>query len=318
MAMVLIDGENFRAKLGEVFKTSGRPKPSWYSYNFKGLFERVLGDIKIERKVFYFAKIQEHPNTLEKSRQLIEEQRLLKTHLEKQGFEVILAGRVQGQFEKVFFKKKILVFKEKGVDVRIAVDMVCMACDKKTDEIILGSSDSDLHPAVNEVKRRSVKCIYLGFETSSNVGLSRNAGRTILIRNSEVLKFSSQKTILVDAVDCFVDKDGLIFKQMQEMLNSFPNKKVLLTGANDEQFKTFGLDKMPYEVFTLKHNPEKTDPEYYRKMLSHFGLSAEDVVYFEHNPEAVKSAESVGIKTYFYDSEKKDLPPLKDFLTQNV
>lgn len=126
------------------------------------------------------------------------------------------------------------------------------------------------------------------------------------------------KTILVDAVDAFIieDKgDFKIFKEMHDLLETFPNRKIILTGANDEQFKKFGLDKMPYEVFTLKHNPEKTDSKYYEIMLKHFNLSKDDVVYFEHNPDAVKSAQSVGIKTYYYNSDKKDLKVLKDFLS---
>jgi len=53
-------------------------------------------------------------------------------------------------------------------------------------------------------------------------------------------------------------------------------------------------------------------------MLQHFSLSKDEVVYFEHNPEAVKSAESVGIKSYYYDPEKKDLEALKKFLTENL
>jgi HAD superfamily hydrolase (TIGR01509 family) len=130
------------------------------------------------------------------------------------------------------------------------------------------------------------------------------------------------KTILVDAVDCFVieKEDGTfhIFKEMQNLLENFPNKKIILTGANDEQFKKFGLDKMPWEVFTLKHNPEKTNPEYYKIMLQKFNLSPEDVIYFEHNSDAVKSAQSVGINTFYYDNDKKDLTALKQFLDENL
>ena len=130
------------------------------------------------------------------------------------------------------------------------------------------------------------------------------------------------KTILVDAVDCFVieKEDGTfhIFKKMQDLLENFPNKKIILTGANDEQSKKFGLDKMPWEVFTLKHNPEKTNPEYYRILLQRFNLSPEDVIYFEHNPDAVKSAQSVGINTFYYDNDKKDLTALKQFLDENL
>jgi len=38
--------------------------------------------------------------------------------------------------------------------------------------------------------------------------------------------------------------------------------------------------------------------------VKNFDLKSDDVVYFEHNPEAVKSAQSVGIKTHFLDNEK--------------
>ena len=129
------------------------------------------------------------------------------------------------------------------------------------------------------------------------------------------------KTILVDAVDAFIiEKEGdfKVFKEMHDLLESFPNRKILLTGADDESSKKYGLNKMPYEVFTLKHDPEKTDPKYYKIMLKHFGLNKNDVVYFEHSPEALKSAQSVGIKAYCYDSNKKDLKALKDFLTRNL
>ncbi|EKD95357.1 MAG: hypothetical protein ACD_24C00510G0001, partial [uncultured bacterium] len=101
-------------------------------------------------------------------------------------------------------------------------------------------------------------------------------------------------------------------------LETYPNRKIILTGANDEQFKLFGLDKMPYEVFTLKHNPEKTDPRYFKTLLKKFNLRAGEVVYFEHNPEAVKSAQSVGITSYYYDPDKKDLDSLKIFIDNNL
>ena len=126
------------------------------------------------------------------------------------------------------------------------------------------------------------------------------------------------KTILVDAVYCFVFNTGEIYKEIHDLLETYPNRKIILTGANDEQFKKFGLDKMPYEVFTLNHNPEKTDPSYYQKMLEQFGLRSDEVIYFEHNPEAVKSAQSVGINSYFFDYDRKDLNGLKEFLDKNL
>jgi FMN phosphatase YigB (HAD superfamily) len=129
------------------------------------------------------------------------------------------------------------------------------------------------------------------------------------------------KTILVDAIGALITEkvDGWgVFKEMHVLLETFPNKKIILTGANDEQFRKFNLTNMPYEVFTLKHDPEKSDPLYYKKMLERFSLLATDVVYFEHDTDSVKSARSVGITTHHYHTEKKDLDLLKSFLVENL
>lgn len=126
------------------------------------------------------------------------------------------------------------------------------------------------------------------------------------------------KTILVDAIHALVTSKGELFQAMIDLLDQYPNPKIVLTGANDEQFQKFRLDRVPYPVFTLKHNPEKSDPSYFRKMLEHFGLAPADVVYFEHNLEAAESARSVGITTYHYESEKNDLAALKTFIDQSL
>lgn len=125
------------------------------------------------------------------------------------------------------------------------------------------------------------------------------------------------KVILVDAINTFVIKDQGVNMEMQTLLDSYNNKKIVLTNADDEQIKKFGLDKLPYEVFTLKHNPDKSDSSYYEKMLDYFNLNIDDVVYFEHNIEAVKSARSVGINTYHYNDNEKDLTGLRNFLDKN-
>jgi hypothetical protein len=47
-------------------------------------------------------------------------------------------------------------------------------------------------------------------------------------------------------------------------------------------------------------------------------LDAKDVIYFEHNAEAVKSAQSIGILTFHYDKDKKDLDALRKFIDENL
>ena len=188
--ILLIDGENFKGKIKGIFKETGGKHPVWHEYNFKGLLDKVLSGIDVQKRVFYFARLKIHEESMEKSRQLIEEQRLLKNHLEQLGFDVVLTGRVRGQMENDARGRKALVFKEKGVDVKIAVDMVTLACDKKAKGIIVGSSDSDLQPAIKEIRDRKITCVYLGFESQPNKGLTFTTNRTILIRNSEVLEFA--------------------------------------------------------------------------------------------------------------------------------
>jgi FMN phosphatase YigB (HAD superfamily) len=129
------------------------------------------------------------------------------------------------------------------------------------------------------------------------------------------------KTILVDAVECFIvekDKKFEVFQEMFNLLEKYQNKKIVLTGADDKGIEKYGLNKIPYEFFTLKHNPEKTNPEYYKILLNDFNLKKDEVIYFEHNIDAVKSAQSVGINTYYYDNNKKDLESLQKFLDENL
>lgn len=48
------------------------------------------------------------------------------------------------------------------------------------------------------------------------------------------------KTILVDIVDTFVIETGGtfgIFKEMHDLFETFENRKIILTGANDEHFQ---------------------------------------------------------------------------------
>lgn len=67
------------------------------------------------------------------------------------------------------------------------MDLVSLACDGGINTAILCSSDSDLQPAVKELKQRGVKVIYLGFENNPNKGLAYTTDRTVLLRNPEVI-----------------------------------------------------------------------------------------------------------------------------------
>jgi uncharacterized LabA/DUF88 family protein len=144
--------------------------------------------MKVAEKRYYAARLRlypQYPETHKVSRKLILKQRIQKTNLEKLGFRYIIAGNVRPQKVKTDGKAKI-IFKEKGVDVKVAIDILANACDKFIDTAILCSSDSDLQPVIKEVRGRGIKVIYLGFEVNPNKGLAYTTNRTILIRNSEI------------------------------------------------------------------------------------------------------------------------------------
>ena len=125
------------------------------------------------------------------------------------------------------------------------------------------------------------------------------------------------KTILVDAWNTLVF-DWKIHKEIQELLDTFSNPKIVLTNATPEKQIQLGLVNLPYPLFSLSNNPSKTDPKYFETMLNHFSLNREKVVYFEHNLDAVKSAQSLGIEVYHYDASKRDIEWVKSFLEQNL
>ncbi len=126
------------------------------------------------------------------------------------------------------------------------------------------------------------------------------------------------KTILVDAIGALVLKDVGIFKEMKKLLDAYPNRKIVVTMAPDELMEKFGLNALPYEVFTSKLDPKKSEPAFYKKVLEHYDLKPYEVISFEHNPEAAESARSIGIVSYYYDETTQDLKALKDFIDTNL
>lgn len=125
------------------------------------------------------------------------------------------------------------------------------------------------------------------------------------------------KTILVDAYRTFVTDDW-INTEMQNLLDSYSNKKIILTNADEDKQKKLWLVNLPYSLFTLSFNPEKSDPKYFEIFLKEYNLNINNVIYFEHNIDAVNSAKSIWINTYHYDHEKQDLKALEQFLNENI
>lgn len=187
--ILFIDGENFLHKIRDVLKKNSvdLKKIDLTQININFLLEKSFAKQPISKKIFYAAKLHTHPETKQQSEKLIKFQRKLRNNLINQEIDFEMAGHVRGQEVRVDSKTKV-IFKEKGVDVKIAVDLVAMAADKVLTTAILCSSDSDLQPAVKELRKRNVEVVYLGFEFQPNKGLTFTTNRTVLFRNSEILE----------------------------------------------------------------------------------------------------------------------------------
>ncbi len=86
-------------------------------------------------------------------------------------------------------------YKEKGTDVKIAVDLIVGAVDNLYDTAILVSSDTDLILAIQYVKYRGKKSEYVGFSHAPSLGMQKYADFSILLRLEDIEKFK-EKTLL--------------------------------------------------------------------------------------------------------------------------
>jgi predicted DNA-binding protein with PD1-like motif len=74
------------------------------------------------------------------------------------------------------------------------------------------------------------------------------------------------KTILVDARNTLFTSSG-VNTELVVCLDEFTNTKIVVTNANSDEKKQFGIVETIYEVFSLEHNPNKTDPHYFIQLL---------------------------------------------------
>jgi uncharacterized LabA/DUF88 family protein len=96
----------------------------------------------------------------------------------------IKAGRI------VYDSGKI---REKGVDVKIAVDMVVGAFENHYDTAIIVSSDTDLVPALKYVKYKKKQIEYIGFSHRPSFGLISVAHIRRLLLPQDIKKFIKLK-----------------------------------------------------------------------------------------------------------------------------
>lgn len=177
-AIVFIDGGNFYFQLKKLTtKLDGKYK--LLNFNF-GEFSKwlVLPNELVEAR-YYIGAINQQNNN-EKSTKMYADQQRLFMNLQKQDIKVVLGELIQHSDKS---------YHEKGVDVRIAVEMIRMARQDKYDIAYLLSSDTDLVPAVEEVLSIGKKVYYIGISERQSFGLAKASNETRLLRAEEVKDF---------------------------------------------------------------------------------------------------------------------------------
>lgn len=124
MDVAFIDGENTKGRIREVFSKYKQTLPPWEKYDFKGLFDESFRIQPVTIRKFFRAHPKPHPDLRAESELLLLSYRNLGGHLSRQGFEVIKAGTLRADYRNETDKKPR--YREKGVDVSLAVTMVTM------------------------------------------------------------------------------------------------------------------------------------------------------------------------------------------------
>lgn len=148
-------------------------------------YEKFVNFLANERKIikngkrFYVATVREKKDGYE-SKKAMSNQTITFSRLIRAGNWKIKTSKLKTREEVLRIDRRVVGYKkflksgiekieytrsrEKGIDVKIAVDLIMGAIDKKYDTAILISSDTDLVPAIDLVRLRLKKKIeYVGF-----------------------------------------------------------------------------------------------------------------------------------------------------------
>ena len=178
---VYIDGSNLYYKL----KDLDIKNITYFQYGY--LAKQLTGeDRTVVAKRYYIGSVRAKGGD-KKAIKMQENQVRLFNHLrsKSEGFNVKLG----------YLMKSDGVYHEKGVDVKIAVDLLVGAYENMYDTAILISSDTDLIPAIQKVKHLGKKIEYIGFSHKPSYGLIKNATETRLLTKNDVKEFENIKKV---------------------------------------------------------------------------------------------------------------------------
>ncbi len=196
--VVFVDGENFRQRVVELVYKQGAiaDKNTHFSLDVRGLIEDVLGISGVE--INYYASEIKTPKGCTPSARIQrqvdgikENSRRWVAMLKRQGINYIKAGnlKVKEGKECNHCHKTQEILQEKGVDVRIALDMLELSYKTKNVSVVSVSSDTDLCPSYHKIRKRKCKTTYVCFSDSVNRAVAAATDETITITPQKVMSY---------------------------------------------------------------------------------------------------------------------------------
>ena len=189
-AAIFIDGQNTYYAL----KKMGIRHLSLFDY--KGLLGLILAGGEAFYTGYYVGQVGRDRSS-PKSEKMYEDQQKFMSFLRTNIPQIrIVKGKIM-QVNKPNLKcshpecpmKDKPVYYEKGVDVRLAIDMVHQAIKDEFDQAYLLSSDSDLLPAVKLVQEYKKIVHYIGFGEQRSIALMKGCNSTRIITKEECERF---------------------------------------------------------------------------------------------------------------------------------
>ena len=175
--IVFIDGSNFYFRLKEL--TKDLRYASLLNFNYREFSKWLCQDFKLIDIRYYIGVVRRKKNNL-KSEEMHSNQQKLFRRLQRNKVNIIEGQLIQHPDK---------TYHEKGVDVRIAVEMIRFARQNKYDTAFLISSDNDLIPAVEEVFSFNKKVKYICAANRRSFLLSKATGDYFVLRQKDVKRF---------------------------------------------------------------------------------------------------------------------------------
>ena len=176
---VFIDGSNLYHYLKET------DYPIGTKFRFDKFVDFLVGDNRECVYRNYYTGIFRNLDGTDKSKQLVRGQQKFLAGIENEGF-VVKRGRIIYDSAKP---------REKGTDVKIAIDLVLGAVDDLFDVAIVISSDTDLVPAVRDVVQRDKEVEYVGFAHAPSLGMQKHVTLSILLKQDDLERFKERPLI---------------------------------------------------------------------------------------------------------------------------